>query len=351
MKKNIDVLGDTLSKLKHLKEAGFHVEHMWECQFNELLKTDERMNAVVSSINIATPLQPREALAGGRCGAIYLYYAPKPGECIRYYDIKSLYPYVNRSKEYMIGWHQVITENFGDLSTVHLRYKGFFKCSVLPPRNLLHPVLWMKCNKKLIFPLCAQCALLENPDICDHTENQRALRGVYASIEIVKAVSLGYRILSVDEIWHWEEWRTGLFASYINSLYKYKEESSGWPASCTTEEKKQSYLKQMKEREGICLDPQHIKKNPGMRSIAKLCLNSLWGKFAQRNTLDTVHYFKEPSEFFNLVTSCENEVKSVYMVSDDMVRVTSAKKDFYAETSKHTNVAIAAWTTALGRYV
>ena len=37
------------------------------------------------------------------------------------------------------------------------------------------------------------------------------------------------------------------------------------------------------ERLGI--DLGKIEHNPGMRAIAKLCLNSLWGKFGQRNNM------------------------------------------------------------------
>ena len=32
----------------------------------------------------------------------------------------------------------------------------------------------------------------------------------------------------------------------------------------------------------IVIRPEETCKNPGMKEIAKLCLNSLWGKFGQR---------------------------------------------------------------------
>lgn len=38
-------------------------------------------------------------------------------------------------------------------------------------------------------------------------------------------------------------------------------------------------------REGIQLDRDNIAKNPALRSIAKLLLNSFWGKFGQRLTM------------------------------------------------------------------
>ena len=62
---------------------------------------------------------------------------------------------------------------------------------------------------------------------------------------------------------------------------KIKQEASGWPPECDTDEKKRNYLKEYKEHEGIKLDYQRIEKNPGLHSLAKLMLNSFWGKFGQ----------------------------------------------------------------------
>ena len=44
-----------------------------------------------------------------------------------------------------------------------------------------------------------------------------------------------------------------------------------------------------------------IKHNPGMRAISKLCLNSLWGKFGQRNNMKKTEYVTEPSEFYKIL--------------------------------------------------
>lgn len=59
---------------------------------------------------------------------------------------------------------------------------------------------------------------------------------------------------------------------------KIKQESSGWPAECTTEDEKMEYIRQYEEREGVKLDPEAIQRNPGRRQVAKLALNSFWGR-------------------------------------------------------------------------
>jgi hypothetical protein len=43
---------------------------------------------------------------------------------------------------------------------------------------------------------------------------------------------------------------------------------------------KDRYIEAYKEHEGILLDKDKIRKNPALRSLAKLLLNSFWGREA-----------------------------------------------------------------------
>jgi len=60
----------------------------------------------------------------------------------------------------------------------------------------------------------------------------------------LKAVEKGYRILKIYEVYHFEESTEydkstkngGLFASYVNTFLKIKQEASRWPKECETEE-------------------------------------------------------------------------------------------------------------------
>ena len=176
-----------------------------------------------------------------------------------------------------VGHPEIITENFKDLSN----YFGFIKCKVLPPRGLLHPVLPYRAKNKLMSPLCKTCADRADPsnrNPCAHTDEERAIEGTWAHTEIMKAIEKGYEILCVHEVWHFPKHTDALFKEYVNTFLKIKQEASGYPEWCVTEEQKQAYIDDYYEHEGIRLDPAKIRKNPGMRSIAKLMLNSLWGK-------------------------------------------------------------------------
>lgn len=105
--------------------------------------------------------------------------------------------------------------------------------------------------------------------------------GTWCTPEILKAVECGYRVVKIYEVYHFPQTsvydRTngtgGLFADFINTFLKIKQESSGWPGWCKTEADKELYVNNYKDREGVRLDPDSIAKNPGRRSLAKLLLN------------------------------------------------------------------------------
>ena len=70
--------------------------------------------------------------------------------------------------------------------------------------------------------------------------------------------------------------RVGLFAEYVNTWLKIKQEASGWPASCITTEQRRAYVHAYEAREGTRLDVPHIELNPGPRTLAKTMNNSMW---------------------------------------------------------------------------
>ena len=193
----------------------------------------------------------------------------------RYVDFTSLYPWCNKMTRTVVGHPRIITENFDDVST----YFGLLKCTVLPPRGLFHPVLPYRTQGKLMFPLCKACADTCNQTPCTHTDSERAMQGTWCSVELEKALEKGYQILKLHEVWHFPERSDELFADYINTFLKIKQEASGYPKGVTTEEQKQRYIEEYFEREGIHLDPDKIEYNPGLRALAKLMLNSFWGKY------------------------------------------------------------------------
>ena len=188
-------------------------------------------------------------------------------------DFTSLYPWCNKSTYNIIGHPEIITENFDDIST----YFGLIKCTVLPPRGLLHPVLPYRTKDKLMFPLCKTCVDTLNQNQCTHTNQERSILDTWCHVELMKAIEKGYKILKIHEVWHYPTQTDELFKEYVNTFLKMKQEANGYPKECVTDEQKQRYIDEYYEHEGIHLDPNKIEYNSGMRSLAKLMLNSLWG--------------------------------------------------------------------------
>ena len=223
------------------------------------------------------PINPRDAFYGGRTGAVALHCKVKDPDLIKYSNVTSLYPWVNKYMEYPVRFPLIYT-NPRDQDIDH--YSGVAKVDILAPQFLLHPVLPYRAGGKLTFPLCAACVKeeqekpwLERTNICSHTDQERTLRGTWATIELQKAVQLGYRIRKIHEVFHFreEDRKVGLFADYVNTWLKIEQESAGWPDECRSREEKEAYLRDYKEKEGIQLE--NVAKNPGRKQVAKMMLN------------------------------------------------------------------------------
>ena len=130
-----------------------------------------------------------------------------------------------------------------------------------------------------MFPLCKTCTDTLNCNPCTHSEQERAILGTWCHVELMKEIEKGYQILKIHEVWHFPVHTDELFKEYVNTFLKIKQEASGYPKDCVTDEQKQRYIDEYYEHEGIRLDPEKIKYNPGLRSLAKLMLNSLWGMY------------------------------------------------------------------------
>ena len=94
------------------------------------------------------------------------------------------------------------------------------------------------------------------------------------------------------EVWHFSETAQydkasgegGIFAGYIDTFLRIKQEASGYPDWCMTEQDKIKFKQDYFEAEGIRLE--NVEKNKGMRAIAKIMLNSLWGKIGTAREYD-----------------------------------------------------------------
>lgn len=145
---------------------------------------------------------------------------------VNYYDVNSLYPSVMR-KKFPVP-HSVKKVYNPDIHYV-LNYEGVTECEVKsPPLNI--PLLPIKIKGKLIFPV-------------------GKFKGTWNNVELRKALQLGYTINPINQIIYTETFYP--FKSYVDKFYEMR-------------------LKAKKD-------------GNNMELIYKLLLNSLYGKFAQKN--------------------------------------------------------------------
>ena len=78
---------NTLEKICYLKEQGFNVIEMWECELRKEMERNEDMKKYFQEYELADPLQPRDAFFGGRTNAAKLFHECKEDEEIRYREI------------------------------------------------------------------------------------------------------------------------------------------------------------------------------------------------------------------------------------------------------------------------
>ncbi|XP_022807361.1 uncharacterized protein LOC111344403 [Stylophora pistillata] len=158
---------------------------------------------------------------------------------------------------------------------------------------------------------------------------------------------MGYTLIKIREVWHFQHKRGGLLAPYVDTWLQIKQESSGYPAWCQTEEQKGDYLCQYKEREGIDPDPTMIAKNPGRKATAKLMLNSFWGKFGQNCNKWKAYQITHPASLLNLIDDPLEQVQGI--LSPELVEVVAKREHEDPPEGRATNVFIAAFTTCQER--
>lgn len=344
----------TEAKCRRIREAGYNFVFIYECEFKKLIDENSRLRQFIDNYSLSNVanLNLRDAFFGGRTNAVKLYYKIKPGEKIMYFDYCSLYPHVNKNSPYT---YEHPTIHIGDdacrtldINSIH----GFIKCKVLAPNQLYIPVLPCHINGKLVFPLCKLCAIIEANSNCTHSNTERQFIGTWGLPELRLAKAKGYEVIEIFEIYEYKVIQYdpvtksgGLFAEYVNNFLKLKVEASGFPPNCMTEETRDNYIKEFYEKEGVQLEKQNIKKNAGLRSLAKLMLNSFWGKFGQREDKPMTHIISNPKDLYEKLIDPAIDIKSIIAVNDDAIIVNSSCKEEFAYPLKTVSLPVANYTT------
>ena len=261
-----------------LKGVLKNIFQKWECDFKAERKNEPRLSAFLARQKhcIHKDINARDAMFGGRTSYFAHYKKCSPEESIAFKDFVSLYPTQMIKKPYPVGEPEVINQDFQALDN----YWGLVKAKVLPPRGEFIGVLPYRAGGRLTFPLCAVCAeLCWQEAECPHGDAARALKGTYTTFELAEALKVGYEILHLCQIWHWppEKRSTGIFSPYLTKLLGVKMKSKSLPDDWNVE-KKRDYVAELNKEFGFDFAPEDFEDNPGLKLVAKIFLNCLWGR-------------------------------------------------------------------------
>ena len=186
----------------------------------------------------------RDIRQGYTGGAVDMYIPENPdGTVIYAYDVNSLYPFVMKEFDMPVGKP---IQFFGDIRKIDPKAFGFFFCEIIAPDNLKHPIIQthVRVNKgiRTIAPL-------------------GTWKDMIFSAEMDNAKKYGYKF---EILWGYKFEPKNIFKGYIETLYKFRI--------------------------------NYPKSNP-LNLIAKLLLNSLYGRFGMEDNFVDITIFDNFNEF------------------------------------------------------
>ena len=301
-----ELYANTEVNTERLRDLGYKVERIWECQWDKLVKL-KKINTHRPDLEHKKPLIPREAYFGGRVNAVKLYYQCEGEERIHYMDITSMYPFVMSDPmyDYPIGEPTIFVKGrdvMPDpwLSCDEIGIFGLIKCRIQPPNDLYFPYLPERSlNGKVLFHL-------------------NEMIGTWTSVELRCALRLGYKVLDYYEIHHFERRSNTLFREYNETFFE---------------------IKRRAKAEG----------NKGLEAIAKMCINGPTGKWGfNPSKAKATRLVTETDEFFKYLCGTWEEV-TLNIINDDVAIAAVAENDEFTEHAK-SNVYISAFITAYSRH-
>jgi hypothetical protein len=293
----------------------------------------------------------KEAMHGGRTDVrqmmkTYTSDQVERGIYAKYQDVQSLYPYIQFFKELPSGIpvvHEFCNENTGHPTDEEIStWFGIVKCDLDPPGEYLHhPVVVGKSDGKLIADLLPKKGK------------------VLTTPELNAAISKGYIVRKVYE-YHQYTPSTELFKSYLRQYLTVKIQCSGMPAYIRTDSDWQEFSDYHRTVLGIELDRALMIKNSGKKQIAKLMLNSLWGKFAESKSYSQQINISNREDFKNfemLWDTCKIDLIATINISgvkQVMIYKNSPDSELVKYDRKRaskSNMALASFVTAWGALI
>ena len=356
-------------KKKFLRRKGMTVNVKWECEFAEDKKKDP--NLIRFLHNFYDDRSPKErmrlrsGLRGGRVESFRLRFLQEsnPHHRLYYIDKNSLYPAMAIEHSYPVGPPECFVGERLAKVTFDPERGGFFcqesgsrlegviQATVLPPDSMFLPILPVQSGGKLKFGLCRTCLKEMRKGYCNHADAQRELLGTWTTPEIVYAVSCGYKLVKVWELYAYRK-QEFVFRTFYTRLARMKLESEGFPenvAGCSAKE--EAYVNDLNARfPGLGLLKENVSHNQPRRNFAKEVSNCGLGKFSQNDMKSNFKYATCYQDLYRLVFDSPNiNVKYANPIHDNLVEVAFEPKDETLGVHRNTQTVIYSFVTAYAR--
>lgn len=368
----------TQERERRLKELGYEVLTMWECDWSRAKATRQVLDffAVHKQAWMnQCPIDPRRPYRGGLVEYYALYYE---GE-ISMVDIVSEYPAFSRGKTraYLqsqpegaeLQWplpvgHPEIHRPFSLAKwTEQQGMIGYAKVKVLAPRQLFAPYLGYQVKSQRVpgssiclRGLCRTCMDLRIEGWCTHTDDERWWVDTWTIAGLRYAETLGYCVLEVYECWSYPQGSVDLFRSYMDPFLAAKIcsktkgifEGGEWTAKGL---ELQAYGMELIGRP---FEKDEFSDHPVRRTVAKNAMNSLTGKLGQMEDHISSREFYGSRDFkdaVKLYVNPEIEILSAQVLNEEGTAVTMTWKQKRGSTKGHLekNDALVAHITEYGR--
>ena len=317
--------------------------YIWSHEFNSQFASDR-------DISLCKLMNPAEAFYGGRTEVFQMFaHADRCDSEIQYYDVTSLYPSVYAHHPLPIGVPTHLLGNDIDFSRFHPtasnRYFGFARIKVTPEKTDLIGLLPQRDKEtgRLFFPVTP-------------------MEGCWGTEEIYLAMQNGYKVTEIYEIYYWEQdqYSDQYLRGYVGYFLRMKQEAEGWKklgASCDlpTPEEQNLIVRQLYIQNGNLgkIRPDKVQKNAVKRQLAKLYLNALWGKFAQKSSRTQHTTVYGTQQFLDVWHDKRIQQESCQFreISPGVYKATYNLKEQFINPVRHGNVFIAAKVTETARCV
>ena len=196
----------------------------------------------------------------------------------------SLYPYIRKYFKFPLGRPTIHVGEACREKQAMMITEDLIKCNILPPKTLYHPVLQFRSKNKLLFCPMNTCASVSNfSGECMHASVEKSPNRNLGSRRSSIGYSIGLKVLEIFELYEYSLTQYDLrlcegsvFADYINTFLKLKDEARGYPDRVRSPEDEERYIETLYVREGVRLHRDVIIPNAAKRGLEKLRLNSLW---------------------------------------------------------------------------